>query len=41
MINRGSRAFRFATSLIGIYKFMEKGDDKEKKGTDTLIFLGK
>ena len=33
VINRGSRASRFATSLVGIYGFMRKGDDEEKQGT--------
>ena len=37
--DRGSRASRFATSLVGIYRLMTKGDDKEKKGTTTLIFF--
>ena len=41
VINRGSRASRFATSLVGIYRFMAKGDDKENQGTATLIFLKK
>ena len=39
VINRGSRASRFATSLLGIYRFMTKGDDKEKQGTAGLIFF--
>ena len=41
VINRGSRASRFAIFLIGIYGLMTKSDDKEKQGTLGLIFLKK
>ena len=41
LINRWSRASRFATSLIGIYRLMTKGDDKEKQGTTGLICFKK
>ena len=41
VIYKGSRASRFATSLIWIYKFMGKGGDKEKQGTTALIFFKK
>ena len=40
-INRGYRASRFATSLVGIYGVMTKGDDKEKQGTVGLNFFKK
>ena len=39
VINKGSRASRFTTSLVGIYGLMTKGDDKEKQGTTGLIFF--
>ena len=41
VINKGSRVSIFATSLLGIYGFMAKGDDKEKQGTTALIFFKK
>ena len=41
VINRGSRASRFATSLVEIYELMTKGDDNEKQGTAGLIFFKK
>lgn len=41
VINRRSRASRFATSLVGIYGFMKKGDDKQKQGTTSLFFFKK
>ena len=41
VINRGSRASGFVTSLVGIYGFMARCDDKEKQGTTALIFLRK
>ena len=41
VINRVSRASRLATSLVGIYEFMTKGDSKQKQGTISLIFFKK
>ena len=41
VINRGSRASKFVTFLVGIYKLMTKGDDKEKQGTASVIFFKK
>ena len=39
VINWGSRASKFATSLVGINGLMTKGDDKEKQGIAGLIFF--